>query len=80
MELKNESYDIGKWFVLIFLPSTAVLIGGLADLCQWTNGSALVTTVNLLTVFLGSVLQISSEAYHEGNDDLGGGPDDSIFY
>lgn len=79
MELKNKSYDCGKWFVLIFFPAIAVLVGGLADLFQWPNGSLLVGTINLLTVFLGSILQISSEAYYS-DDDWGGGADDSLYY
>ncbi|MDN6161569.1 MAG: phage holin [Atopostipes sp.] len=79
MELKNESYDRGKWMVLIFLPAIAVLVGGLSDLYQWPNGSLFVGTINLLTVFLGSVLQVSSETYYS-DDDWGGGTDDTCYY
>ena len=76
MKLKNESYDIGKWVVIIFLPSSAVLLGGLAELYGWENGPICVGTINLITVFLGSILQISSMAYHDENNYWGGGPND----
>lgn len=76
MKLENESYDIGKWTVLIFLPSSAVFIGGLAELYSWGNGAILVATINLFTIFLGSILQISSQTYHSENDDWGGRSDD----
>lgn len=80
MKLNNKNYDLGKWFVLIVLPSLAVLIGGLAELYPPINGSIVVGTINLLTVFLGSILQISSENYHSGNDKWGGGANDPKFY
>lgn len=73
MRLKNQSYDLGKWLVLIFLPASAVLIGGLAELYGWGNGSILVATINLFTIFLGSILQISSQSYHNDIDYWGGG-------
>lgn len=76
MKLNNKNYDLGKWFVLIVLPALAVLIGGLAELYQWINGSVVVTTINLMTVFLGSILQISSGNYHSENDRWGGGVND----
>lgn len=76
MRLKNQSYDKGKWLVLIFLPASAVLIGGLAELYGWENGSILVATINLFTIFLGSILQISSQSYHNNIHFWGGGPGD----
>lgn len=76
MKMKNESYDLGKWFVLIFLPASAVLIGGLAELYGWGNGLILVATINLFTIFLGSILQISSQFYHSKIDYWGGDSDE----
>ena len=73
MKLSNELYDLGKWIVLIFLPAFAVLISGLGDLYGWMNTSLIVTTINLMTVFLGSVLQLSSQNYHDENSSGGGG-------
>lgn len=76
MKLKNTSYDLGKWLVLIFLPASAVLIGGLAELYAWGNGSLFVATINLFTIFLGSILQISSQSYRNKINYWGGGPSD----
>ena len=73
MKLSNEFYDIGKWFVLIFLPAFAVLMSGLGDLYGWLNTSLVVTTINLVTVFLGSILQLSSQNYHDEDSSGGGG-------
>ena len=69
MKLNNEMYDTGKWVVLIFLPAFAVFMGGLGDLYEWVHASELVTTINLLAMFMGSVLQISSHKYHGGGAD-----------
>lgn len=76
MYLKNETYDLGKWVVLIFLPALAVLIGGLGELYCWRNGAVFVATINLFTIFLGSIMQLSSQTYYYGNNFWGGGPDD----
>jgi len=73
MELDNKIYDIGKWIVLIFLPALAVLISSLGDLYGWMNTSLIVTTINLVTVFLGSILQLSSQNYHNNENSSGGG-------
>ena len=73
MKLSNELYDLGKWIVLIFLPAFAVLISGLGDLYGWLSTSLIVTTINLVTVFLGSVLQLSSQNYYDENSSGGGG-------
>lgn len=71
MHLDNKVYDASKWFVLVFLPAFAVLAGGLGELYVWSDTTLAVTTINLMTVFLGSILQISSHHYH--NTPKGGG-------
>lgn len=76
MQLKNETYDLGKWLVLIFLPALAVLVGGLGELYGWRNGTVGVATINLTTIFLGSIMQLSSQVYYHGNQLWGGGPHD----
>ena len=67
MKLTNQMYDVSKWIILIFLPALAVLIGGLGEIYQWVNTSVLLTTLNLFTVFLGSLLQLSSQKYHQND-------------
>ncbi|MBG9981042.1 phage holin [Facklamia sp. DSM 111018] len=65
MYLSNQSYDRGKWLVLIFLPALAVLIKGLGELYLWQPVDLVVTSLNLITAFLGTILQISSHHYHQ---------------
>lgn len=65
MYLDNKVYDLGKWLVLIFLPALAVLTKGLGDLYQLANIDQIVMTINLVTAFLGTILQISSQNYND---------------
>lgn len=69
MKMNNEFYDTGKWVVLIFMPAFAVFMGGVGELYNMNGTADLVTMINLVTVFLGSILQISSNKYHGGDDD-----------
>ena len=72
MKLNNKIYDIGKWIVLILLPALAVLINGLGELYGWVSTPTIVTTLNLVTVFLGSILQVSSNKYNKNIERSGG--------
>lgn len=65
MKLSNKIYDIGKWMVFIFFPALAILLSGLGELYNWGNTQTIVTTINLFTVFLGSILQLSSSQYQK---------------
>ena len=76
MKISNKLYDVSKWVVLVLLPALSVLVGGLYKLYDWTDATTVVGTINLLTVFLGSLLQFSSQNYHKTNDFLGGDVDD----
>lgn len=73
MEISNGVYDVGKWLVLVFMPAFAVFIGGVGELYGWADTAVVVGTVNLVAVFVGSVLQVSSQRYHDGG--FGGGVD-----
>ena len=73
MKISNRLYDVSKWIILVFLPSLSVLVGSLSKIYSWTDGSALMATINLLTVFLGSLLQLSSQKYNNSSHDLSGG-------
>lgn len=69
MKITNHVYDTGKWLVLIFLPAFAIFMSGLGDIYQWNGTANLVTVINLMAVFMGSILQISSHHYYGGGDD-----------
>lgn len=81
MVMSNQLYDIGKWLVLVFMPAFAVFISGVGELYGWIDVGVVVATVNLVAVFLGSVLQVSSQKYHGGSgfggeNGCGGGTDE----
>lgn len=78
MKISNQHYDVAKWVVLVFMPAFAVFIGGIGELYGWMDTALIVTTINLLTVFLGSILQISSKKYH--NDSGNGGDSNGPSY
>lgn len=71
MSLNNKSYDMLKWFVLIVLPAVSVLVQGLGDLYGYHSADVYVSTINLFTVFVGTILQISSKNYHDGGNNDG---------
>lgn len=71
MSLNNKSYDMLKWFVLIVLPAVSVLVQGLGDLYGYSSSEVYVSTINLFTVFVGTILQISSKKYHDGGNNDG---------
>lgn len=79
MKLTNEIYDWGKWVVFVFSPSLAVFITGLGELYHWESTVLVVTTINLLTVFIGSILQISSQNYQKNKDEERRGADGSTI-
>lgn len=66
LPLSNATYDRLKWLVLIFLPALAVFLKGLADVYSWTQVGEWVAGINLFSIFLGSLLQVSTKYYHEG--------------
>lgn len=68
MQLTNDTYDRLKWFVLIFLPALAVLCQGIGELYQITDMPNAVSLINLFTIFLGTILQISTHHYHQGGN------------
>ena len=72
MHLNNQSYDVSKWIVLIFMPAFAVLVNGLGELYSWESTTIMVSTINLVNVFLGTILQLSSKKYHGLNKSDGG--------
>ncbi|MBG9987607.1 holin [Aerococcaceae bacterium DSM 111176] len=66
MRLSNQTYDTLKWFVLVVMPSVSVLFQGLGELYSYESTFLVVSTLNLFTAFLGTILQISSNNYHGG--------------
>lgn len=74
MHLNNKAYDALKWLVLIVLPATAVLLQGIGDLYHIASIDTYVSTLNLFTAFIGTIVQISSNHYHNGGNHNDNGP------
>ena len=61
---QNKFYDIAKFLVTIFMPALITLITGLGILFNWTDTELLTGTLALFMTFFASILQISSNNYH----------------
>lgn len=67
--MSNRHYDRLKWAVVIFLPALAVLVAGLMPLYpEWIPAHS-VELINLVTVFLGAIIQVSSQDYQRTGGD-----------
>lgn len=63
--LTNKTYDILKWIAQIVLPALAALYAALAKIWGFPYGAEIVGTLSAVDVFLGAVLQISTNAYNK---------------
>lgn len=64
----NKFYDVMKYIVTIALPAVAVLYSALAGIWGFPNAEAVVGTIAAVTVFLGTLLNISSNNYRKGGE------------
>lgn len=65
MRLDNKVYDILKWVSLIALPALASFVGGLTKIWVIPYGPEIVLTVNLVAVFLGALIGVSTINYNK---------------
>lgn len=70
--LGKKSYDIAKDVVTIWIPSLATFYAGLALVLGLPFSAEVVGVCGLLTIFLGSVLKISSNRYNNQPVDYAG--------
>ena len=63
MKLSNRVYDILKYIALIVLPAIGTLYFALAGIWGLPYGEQIVGTITAIDMFLGAVLQISSDSY-----------------
>lgn len=70
--MTNKFYDIAKYIVQIALPALITLVSSIAVLYNY-DATILVGIISALTVFLGSLLGISTITYnHKQNPTLTG--------
>ena len=65
MTMTNKTYDILKWFAQIVLPALAALYAALAGIWGFPYGEEIVGTISAVDVFLGALLQISTNNYNK---------------
>ena len=68
MKLSNKVYDILKWIALIAFPAVIALYTTLSSVWGWPYGEQIVGTLAALEVFLGAILQVSSNTYKKQLD------------
>lgn len=63
LKLKNETYDLLKWIVQVFLPSLLTFAGLVGQSVNWEQTELFMTLLGGFTVFLGTLLGISNIQY-----------------
>lgn len=67
MKLKNETYNALKWATLIALPATSAAYFGLSQIWGLPYGEQVVGTISVITVFMGTLLGISTAEFNKEN-------------
>ena len=65
MKLKNSTYDVLKWIVVIFLPALSTLLFSLGAVCGF-NAEMACGIISAVTVFLGALIGVSTYTYNKG--------------
>lgn len=66
MVLPDKVYQVFKWLLLVFVPSTLTLIGGLGVLYNYDTNT-ITTLISLFATFIGSLVGISYVNYTKGD-------------
>ena len=64
MKLPNKVYDVLKWIVLVCIPAFTTAYVGLAAIWAFPYSDEVAKTSAVICVLLGSLLGISTIAYH----------------
>ena len=68
MLMKNKTYDVLKIIALLILPLSE-LVSAIATIWGLPYGQQITASLVALDAFLGAVVKISSDAYHNGDTD-----------
>jgi hypothetical protein len=63
--MSNETYDVLKYIAQIVLPAAGALYGALAGIWGLPCGEQVVATIAAVDLFMGAILQISTDAYYK---------------
>lgn len=67
MKLSNATYDTLKFIAQIVLPAIATLYSALAGIWGFPYGTEIVGTISAIDIFMGALLQISTNNYNAEN-------------
>ena len=65
--MSNKVYDILKWIALIALDAVGLLYKTIAAIWHLPLGDEVLATCTALSVFLGTVIGVSSASYKKNN-------------
>lgn len=65
MKLPDKYYDVLKWIVLLCIPAIATAYVGLAEVWGLPLANEISKTANVICVFLGSIIGISTAEYRK---------------
>ena len=68
MKLNDNIYDVLKWVAILLLPATSAFIGTVGQAVSFEHTAVAVIVVNALSVFLGTVLGISTMNYNKDKE------------
>lgn len=63
--MTNKTYDILKYIAQIVLPALGTLYFALSSIWGLPYGEQIVGTITAVDCFLGALLKLSSDAYHD---------------
>lgn len=64
-QMSNKTYDTLKYIAQIVLPAVGTLYFALANVWGLPYGEQIVGTITAVDAFLGAILKISTDSYHE---------------
>lgn len=68
MKFDNKVYDVLKWLCLIALPAAGVFYAALDGAFGWGYTETVVTVINAVTVFIGTLIGISTKSYNAAGE------------
>lgn len=69
MKLPNWLYDLLKWLCILALPATKVAIPKLFEIWGWKLGNEIAETLDIIAVWLGTIVGIGCATYYASNKD-----------
>lgn len=69
MKFSNKTYDVLKWIALIALDAVGVFYKAIATIWTLPLGDEILATCAALSVFIGTLIGISSVQYNKNGED-----------